>query len=101
MILGGKLTPITTFDPPLEVTIHFDPSSLGNIPEDSLRLYLWDADGEVWQDVVTFCASGEYLRVEGQHWLRSPLCHLGEFAILGDTLPVEPGIRIFLPLIVR
>jgi hypothetical protein len=93
--------PVTTFDLPLQVTVHYDPVSLGDLPEESLRLYFWDADGAAWQDVVTTCSGGDYDRNFDQNWFSVPLCHLSEFAVLGETPSGETGYSIYLPLIMK
>lgn len=93
--------PVTTFEPPLQAIIHYDPASLVDLPEDSLKLYSWDADGAAWRDVVTACSGGDYVRDLGQDWFSVPLCHLSEFAVLGETPPDEPGYSIYLPLIIK
>jgi len=93
--------PVTTFDPPLQVTIYYDPASLGDLMADSLRLYYWDVASAAWQDVVTTCTEGDYERNFEQHWFSVPLCHLSEFAVLGDGLAEEGGYSIYLPLILK
>jgi len=93
--------PVTTFDPPLQVTIHYDPASLGDIPADSLRLYYWEADGAYWRDVVTTCLGEEYERDLDAHWFKVSICHLSEFAVLGLGPTEEAGFNIFLPLIMK
>ena len=91
--------PVTTFDPPLQVTIHYDPAALGDVPADSLRLYSWDTDRASWRDVVTTCIGGEYDGNVDQNWFRVTLCHLSEFAVLGFRPIEKAGFNIFLPLI--
>jgi len=93
--------PVTTFDPPLQVTVHYDPVSIGDLPEDSLRLYFWDADGAAWKDVVTTCSGGDYDRNFVENWFSVSLCHLSEFAVLGDSPADGDGYSIFLPLIMK
>jgi hypothetical protein len=93
--------PVTTFDPELQVTIRYDLASLGDLPAESLRLYYWDTNSALWQDVVTTCMGGAYERNFDQHWFSVPLCHLSEFAVLGETQPGEPGYNIYLPLMIK
>jgi hypothetical protein len=93
--------PVTTFDPALQVTIYYDPAYLGEISEDSLKLFYWDADGATWWDVVTTCTDGDYVRNFDQHWFNVPLCHLSEFAVLGETPADGAGYSIYLPLMMK
>ena len=87
--------PVTTFEHPLVITIFYDEGSLGPIPEDSLILYYWDETQSAWLDVATTCDDGEYTRNLAEDWLSLPICHLSEFALLGEGYP------LFLPLIAR
>ena len=97
----GSGESVTTFDPPLQVTIHYDLALLGDVTEDSLRLYFWDTDSTTWRDVVTTCAGGAYVWDLDAHWFRVPLCHLSEFAVLGQRLQAGNGFSIFLPLVTK
>jgi Leucine-rich repeat (LRR) protein len=87
--------PVTTFAHPLVITISYDEESLGVIPEISLFLYYWDETQSAWLDAVTTCDGGEYTRNLAEDWLSLPICHLSEFALLGEAYP------LFLPLIAR
>jgi hypothetical protein len=87
-------TPITEFDPPLIITVTYDPAALDGIDPETLRLYKWD--GEEWVDAI--CDLGEYIRNLEEHWFSLPICHLCEFAVLGEQ---GSGFQIFLPLILR
>jgi len=87
--------PVTTFAQPLVITISYDEGSLGPSPEDSLILYYWDETQAAWLDAVTTCEGGEYTRNLAENWLSLPICHLSEFALLGE------GYTLYLPLIAR
>jgi len=78
--------PITDFDPPLIVTIQYDPAELGGIPEEILMLYTWD--GTTWVDA----ACGPYDRSVPEQFTVA-ICHLSEFAVLGEA----GGDQIYLP----
>ena len=93
--------PVTTFDPPLQLTVYYDPAALGDISADSLSLYFWDAESGTWRDVVTTCAGGNTVRNIDQNWFSVPLCHLSEFAVLGANPTDEAGFSTFLPLIMK
>lgn len=88
---------ITTFDPPLIITITYDLESLGEIDPMTLMLYKWD--GGAWVDAN--CAVAGYDRGDpalGEYWFSLEICHLCEFAVLGEE---SSGFSIFLPLILR
>ena len=87
--------PVTTFAQPLVITISYDEESLGPIPEDSLILYYWDETQSAWLDAVTTCDDGEYTRNLAEDWLSLPICHLSEFALLGEEY------TLYLPLITQ
>ena len=88
--------PVTTFNQPLTLTIHYDEGSLGDINEDKLGLYYWNENGGLWDDVVNTCVGGEYTRDLEANWLSAPLCHLSEFALFGPSLTNN-----YLPLIIH
>jgi WD40 repeat protein len=88
----GEGNPITIFDAPLMITIMYDPDALGEIDPETLRLYKWD--GDEWVDAI--CDGEDYER--GEHWFSLPICHLCEFAVLGE---MSSGYKIFLPLILH
>ncbi len=77
------------------VTLHYDKAYLGVIPEDQLSIVYWDESQSSWLDAVTTCPDGEYTRNLEEDWLSVPLCHLSEFALLGESN------RLYLPLITR
>ena len=87
--------PITTFTEPLTITLHYVEASLGVIQEDSLALHYWDESQSSWLDAVTTCPDGEYTRNLEEDWLSVPICHLSEFALMGESN------RLYLPLITR
>ena len=87
--------PVTAFAQPSVITISYDEESLGLIPEDSLILYYWDETQSAWLDAVTTCDGGEYTRNLAEDWLSLPICHLSEFALLGEEY------TLYLPLITR
>ena len=89
--------PLTTFDEPLVFTIRYDENSLGGIAEDSLNLYYWDEDQSGWLDAVTTCEDGTYTRNLAEDWVSLQICHLSEFAFLGDA----PINNVYLPLILK
>ena len=86
--------PVTSFAEPLTLTLQYDQASLGVIPEDSLILYYWDTDQLAWVDAASTCEGGSYTRNLDADWLSLPICHLSEFALLGDSFDLYlPSIR--------
>lgn len=75
-----------TFDPPLQMAITYT-----NLPiiESTLMLYYWN--GNSWEDA----ACGTYIREPDINRITVPICHLSQFQLGGETLP------IYLPTITR
>jgi len=88
-------TPVTSFDQPLTLTFHYTDEQIGPIPEETLKLYYWDTDLLEWVDAVTTCPGGDYTRNPEENWLSLPLCHLSEFALMGQL------ITIYFPVMLR
>jgi Leucine-rich repeat (LRR) protein len=88
--------PVIAFNSPITATIAYDEGTLGEIAEDSLRLYYWDESASAWLDVATTCPGGVYTRDLTANWLSVPLCHLSEFALMGEIV-----YSTYLPLIIR
>jgi len=90
--ISGEI--VNTFEEPLVVTVYYDEEALGDINEDSLILYYWDETLEEWLDAL--CPDAEYERNFEENWFRLSICHLTEFAVMGQS-----GYQTFLPLIMR
>ena len=86
---------INSFSIPLKVTINYTNQQIGPILEDSLKLYHWNSDQSAWNDALSTCPGGEYIRNPEENRLSLPLCELGEFALLGETQ------NVYLPLVRR
>ena len=97
LIASVKGNAVGNFDLPLKITINYSNQQIGPILEDSLKLYLWDSDQSAWNDAISACPGGEYVRMPGENWLSLPLCELGEFALLGES----QSLNIYLPLVMR
>ncbi|HNT74577.1 MAG TPA: hypothetical protein PKH77_06125 [Anaerolineae bacterium] len=65
--------------------------------EGTLRLYYWSTGLGAWEDVVNTCVGLDYTRYPGVNALRAPVCHLSEFALLGEG----GQSKIYLPLVLR
>jgi len=93
--VDGLGNPVTVFAQPVSMTITYDKVTLGLL-EESLKLYYWDATTTTWVDAVTTCDPvGEYTRNLEGNTFSLEICHLSEFAVLGDAP------RIFLPTVLR
>ena len=86
---------VTEFDQPLTFTLHYEDGDIGMIPEDSLAVHYFDVGQQLWLDAVTTCADGGYSRNPEANMLSLPVCHLTEFAFVGE------GFYSHLPLILR
>ena len=84
---------VETFDPPIIATLYYSDADLRSVPEESLALYYWDEAANDWVDIVTTCPDGEYTRDLDGNVLSVPICHLSEFAMLGEPY------RSLLPLV--
>jgi hypothetical protein len=92
--------PVNTFTPPLLIKIFYDESTIDNIVEDSLALYYFNYENWEWEDIVTTCDEGEYIRNTNEYWFSVPVCHLSEFAVYGEEISSEE-LKIFLPMMIR
>jgi hypothetical protein len=85
---GG--TPVITFILPVTATLSYSDMDIASIFEDTLGLYYWDSR---WLDSLSTCAEGEYTRDLEANTFSLPVCHLSEFAVLGETL------QFFIPFV--
>ena len=92
--------PVNTFEPSLVIKIFYDETWLATISEESLSLYYFDYETWGWKDAVKTCGSGEYTRDFEQKSFSVPVCHLSEFAVLGEELPMD-ALKIYLPLMLK
>ena len=84
--------PVTTFNTPVNITIKYDETSLGDVDEQKIFLYFWNEMTSNWVDA----ACSEYSRNFDENWFSVDICHLSEFAVLGKNL-----MKIYIPFIVR
>jgi hypothetical protein len=85
---GGQMGALAA---PVTVTLHYSVTER-TVDEASLRLYRWTGTG--WQDVVETCSPpSSYQRDPDLDQLQVEMCHLSEYALLGEAPPT-----IFLPL---
>jgi hypothetical protein len=83
----GDGTPVTTFDPPYEITIDYGIEGSGAVLEETMKLYYWD--GTQWQLEPT-----SSLDLENQ-LVTATLNHMTLFALLGETA------QLYLPLVLH
>jgi hypothetical protein len=88
---GGELQPGFAFGVPVNITIHYLNHHVAGLDEESLELTYWDEGTGAWQDA----ACGPYVRNLVGNWLSVPVCHLSEFALLGQKA------FVYLPLVVK
>jgi len=87
--LDGVHLPGFSFQEPVTAELHYSNADVGRVTEPSLELDTWT--GGAWQDA----ACGPYDRQAANNWLSLPICHLSEFALIGEPY------RVYLPLVVR
>ncbi len=92
---------INSFSIPLKVTINYLDHQIGSISEDRLNLYRWNSNQSTWNNAISTCPGGEYIRNPQEDWLSLPLCELGEFAFLGEFEFSEGTQKLYLPLVTR
>jgi hypothetical protein len=85
---GG--TPVITFNLPVTVTLSYSDTDIASIFEDTLGLYYWDS---TWLDALSTCAEGVYTHNLDTNTFSLPVCHLSEFAALGQSL------QFFIPFV--
>ncbi len=76
---GGQAVPGLVFGAPVQVTINYTDDDLGGMPEDSLKLMMWDEARSEWLDA----ACGPYDRRPGENQLTALICRVGQFALFG------------------
>jgi hypothetical protein len=86
--VGG--VPLTDFNLPVTLTLSYADTDIASIPEDTLGLYYWDS---LWLDALSTCAVGEYTRDLDSNTFSLPICHLSEFAVLGQSW------QFFIPMV--
>ena len=75
--ISGTTTPVTSFDPPYELVLHYTDAELGGAIESTLDLTWWD--GTQW-----IAVPGTVLNLEDNQ-LSASLDHMTLFAVLGET----------------
>lgn len=72
-------------------------ANVQGINENSLLLFYWDTNTETWLDAASTCSpKSPYIRNLEQNTLSVQICHLTEFALMGNG-----RVSVFLPIIQR
>jgi hypothetical protein len=83
---GPYVQPGYVFEEPLLITIHYSDDDIAGVDDEAeLRLYVWT--GREWNDA----ACRAYTRQLDENWLSAEICHLSEFALLGEGQLVPVG----------
>lgn len=76
--------PITTFDVPVTITIHYDEADLNGMSEDSLIIYYYDTADSTWKAVVPCIVD------KTANTVTITVNHFTQFGILGYADPAMP-----------
>ena len=95
----GDPIPQFDFETPITITMNYSDSDILGVVGNTLKLYYWDASQELWLDAATSCSpTSTYQRDLISNSISIDICHLTEFALLGE----EPYVGyVFLPMLLR
>jgi len=79
--MRSTTVPITTFDQPIKVTMHYTDDTLTTLVEHSLTIYRWDS-GNGWQELQN--CEIDTVKQEVSCWTS----HFSTFGLFGTALPV-------------
>jgi len=82
---GPYVQPGYVFGEPLFITMHYSDEDVARIIEAGLTLDVWNESG--WEDA----ACGAYDRHPEANWLSVDICHLSEYALLGEGEAIPVG----------
>ena len=82
---GPYVQPGYVFDEPLTMIIDYGDEDVEGIDDETLTLQV--RAGSEWEDA----ACDGYERAVDQNWLSVEICHLSEFALLGQPTPIDVG----------
>ncbi len=82
---GPYVQPGYVFKEPISITLHYSDEDVAGLDEAVLALYVWT--GGTWEDA----ACNGYERHPAENWLAVEICHLSQFALLGQGQPVAVG----------
>ncbi len=100
---GFDLDASTQISGQITVTVEYrdqDWMDAGIADESTLRLYYWNTAISDWDDVANACGPPipTYAPDTVNNVLTAPVCHLSEFAMLGES---SGGHTVYLPLVLR
>lgn len=98
----GNPIPQFAFELPISVTLHYSDQDIEDIDETALKLYYWNIDQQVWLDAAESCVpTSVYQRDLVNNSLSVEICHLTEFALLGEIPSNLTFEYIFLPMVIK
>ena len=77
------------FGQPTRVELRYDPTALGEMAEENLRLLYFNQATQEWEDA----ACGDYERYPADDRLVVPICHLSDFGVF------DYSFEVYLPII--
>ncbi len=75
---------VSQFNQALTFTLKYNDSDIGLMPEENLALHYYDVNAKQWRDTISTCSSGSYIRNPEQNQFSLPVCHLTDFAVVGE-----------------
>jgi hypothetical protein len=85
------------FQKPITMTIDYDETALGDLPEANLLFFFFDEENARWVDAATTCLPPSvYLRVPEENRFAVAVCHLTEFAVFAKAQQ-----QLYLPYVRR
>ncbi len=75
---------VSQFNQALTFTLKYNDSDIGLMPEENLALHYYNVTTEQWRDAISTCSSGSYTRNPEQNQFSLPVCHLTNFAVVGE-----------------
>jgi hypothetical protein len=93
---NGEVLEDYVFQVPVRITLEYSDEDIIYQDEDSLTLYYWDENGQMWVDAATTCEPiSVYNRYPAENYIEVDICHLSRFSLIGENL-----FTIFLPGII-
>jgi len=89
---NGEYLSDFTFEKPVTITLYYSDVDVAGLDESSLELEYWNENTSLWEDATC----GVYDRRPDENWLAVPICHLSQFALIGES-----EYLIYLPLVLH
>jgi Leucine-rich repeat (LRR) protein len=103
-VLDESEDPISefTFLYPINISLTYTDLDIQGIDENTLKLYYWDTSQQLWLDAATSCNPHSlYQRDVDNNLISVEVCHLTEFALLGEEPQSQSMQTVFLPLLLK